>query len=129
MRATNDASALFASAHCAGRVRQLWARLSGQSRRLLDLSSVAATGTVGDRRAAGIQTVPIRQIRGSEGRCDDFDVAFRPLTAHTEERWMSVATAYLRGIGLPAVELIQVGEVYFVRDGHHRISVAAALGQ
>ena len=42
---------------------------------------------------------------------------------------MSVTRAYLRGIGLPPVELIQIGEVYFVRDGHHRISVAAALGQ
>ncbi|HEU5099030.1 MAG TPA: hypothetical protein VFU22_08425 [Roseiflexaceae bacterium] len=129
MIATNDASTLYASAHCAGRVRQVWARLWGQSRRLLDLSSVAATGTVGDRRAAGIQTVPIRQIRGSEGRCDDFDSEFHPLKDHTEERWASVARAYMRGLSLPPVELIQLGAVYFVRDGHHRISAAKALGQ
>ena len=69
------------------------------------------------------------QIRGSEGRCQDFDVAFHPLKQHAEERWVSVARAQLRGLGLPPIELIQVGEVYFVRDGHHRISVAAALGQ
>src|SRR5262249_54669374 len=129
MLATSDASALYASAYYAGRLRQLWAKLWGQSMRLLDLTTIATTGSVGDRRAAGMHSIPIGQIRGSEGRCDDFDVAFRPVKMHTEERWVSVARAYLRDIGLPAVELIQVGTVYFVRDGHHRISVAAALGQ
>src|SRR5262249_25594912 len=122
-------STLFASTRRAGRLRQVWAKLRGQSRRLLDLYSVAASGTVGNRHAAGIQTVVIGQIRGSEGRCDDFDVAFRPLKQHTEAGWMSVAMAHLGGIGLPAVELIQIGNIYFVRDGHHRVSVAAALGQ
>jgi hypothetical protein len=129
MSTTSYASALYASARRAGRLHQIWAKLRGHSRRLLDLNSVAATGSVGDRRAAGIQTVPIRQIRGSEGRCEDFDISFHPLKQHAEERWVSVTRAYLRGLSLPPVELIQVGEVYFVRDGHHRISAAAALGQ
>src|SRR5262245_22035330 len=74
MLATNDASALYASARCAGRARQIWAKLRGHSQRLLDLNTVAASGSVGDRHAAGVQAVAIRQIRGSEGRCDDFDV-------------------------------------------------------
>ncbi len=129
MVVTNDASALFASVHSAGRLRQVWAKLRGQSRRLLDLTAVAAACTIRDRHYGGTRTVPIRQIRGSEGRCDDFDVAFLPLTDHTQARWLSVARAHLRGLGLPAVELIQLGEIYFVRDGHHRISVAAALEQ
>ena len=129
MSPRSDASTLFASARRAGRLRQVWTKLRGQSHRLLDLHSVAARGTVGDRHAAGIQTVAIGQIRGSEGRCGDFDAAFRPLKQHTEARWMSVAQAHRCGIGLPAVELIQIGEIYFVRDGHHRVSVAAALGQ
>jgi hypothetical protein len=129
MSTTSYAEALYASARRAGRACQIWARLRGQSRLLLDLNTVAGASATGDRRAAGMQTVPIRQIRGSEGRCDDFDIAFRPLKAHTEDRWLSVARANLRGLGLPPVELIQVGDAYFVRDGHHRISVAAALGQ
>jgi hypothetical protein len=123
------AEALFASSRRAGRARQLWARLRGHSRRLLDLHTVAASGTVGDRRAAGMQTVAIRQICGSEGRCEDFDISFHPLKEHAEDRWVSVARAQLRGLGLPPVELIQLGDAYFVRDGHHRISVAATLGQ
>ena len=129
MSSRSYAEALFASARRAGRARQVWARLRGHSRRLLDLHSVAACSTVGDRRAAGMQTVAIGQIRGSEGRCEDFDCAFHPLREYTEERWVSVARAQLRGLGLPPIELIQLGDAYFVRDGHHRISVAAALGQ
>jgi hypothetical protein len=120
---------LYASARRAGRARQIWAKLRCQQNQLLDLTTMAATCAIGDRRAAGTRIVPIQQIRGSEGRCEDFDAAFHPLKAHTEDRWLSVAKANLRGRGLPPVELIQVGEVYFVRDGHHRISVAAALGQ
>jgi len=129
MSSTSIASALYAHSCRAGRVAQIWARLRGQSRQLLDLTAVAAAGAIGDRRAAGTQTVPIDQICGSEGRCADFDRAFHPLKAHTEERWISVARAYMRGLGLPPVELIKIGDVYFVRDGHHRISAAAALGQ
>ena len=71
----------------------------------------------------------IRQIRGTEGQRDAFDDAFHPLTSHTRGRWVSIASAWLQGTSLPPVDLIRVGEVYFVRDGHHRISVARALGQ
>jgi len=129
MSSRSYAEALFTSARRAGRAGQLWARLRGQSMRLLDLNTVAAASATGDRRAAGVQTVAIGQIRGSEGRCEDFDRSFHPLKEHAEDRWVSVARAQLRGLGLPPIELIQLGEVYFVRDGHHRISVAAALGQ
>ena len=99
MSARTYAEALFASTRRAGRARQVWAKVRGQSRRLLDLNTVASTCVSGDRRAAGTQTVPIGQIRGSEGRCEDFDVAFHPLKAHTEDRWLSVARAneYDRG--------------------------------
>jgi hypothetical protein len=123
------AESLYAFARRAGRARQIWAKVRGQQNQLLDLTTVTATCAIGDRRAAGTRIVPIRQIRGSEGRCEDFDAAFHPLKAHTEDRWLSVAKANLRGRGLPPVELIQLGDTYFVRDGHHRISVAAALGQ
>lgn len=58
-----------------------------------------------------------------------FDDAFHPIRTHTELRWRRVARAGLAGVTLPPVELIRIGEAYFVRDGHHRISVARALGQ
>jgi hypothetical protein len=73
--------------------------------------------------------VPIHQIRGSESRPGDFDGDFNPLHDVNQARWLSVAGARLQGKALPPVALVQVGDVYFVRDGHHRISVARALRQ
>jgi hypothetical protein len=77
----------------------------------------------------GHQVVALCQIRGSEGRCRDFDANFRPLQPHCATRWLGVAMAWKTGTALPPVSLIRVGDVYFVRDGHHRVSVARALGQ
>jgi hypothetical protein len=85
--------------------------------------------TVQARSSGGTRTVAIEQIGGSENRVGDFDCEFNPLQTHTRDRWLSVATARQRGRYLPPVALIQVGDRYFVRDGHHRISVARALGQ
>jgi len=86
-------------------------------------------GTVRGSYAVGICAVPVRQIRGSESRSDDFDADFRPRQTRTQGRWLSIATARLMGVTLPPVELLQVHDVYYVRDGHHRISVARAMGQ
>lgn len=80
-------------------------------------------------RISKVRAVPIAQIVGSEDRAGDFDRTFAPLQQHTRARWLSVATAWALGQPLPAVELIQIGEDYYVRDGHHRISVACAFGQ
>ena len=81
-----------------------------------------------DRHYAGTRSVPIRQIRGSESRGEDFDRDFNPVHERTAGRWMSVYLAWLDGVVLPPVELVQVGDAYYVRDGHHRISVAHSLG-
>lgn len=108
---------------------KLWAQLTRREYRLQSLQAVAQQNTGHARHAAGIRLVPIAQIGGSEGRCDDFDAAFRPLQSHTRERWISVALARSSDVVLPVVELVQVGETYFVRDGHHRISVAKLVGQ
>ena len=102
--------------------------LSRRSFRLLSLAEIDPT-RVHDRREVGLRTVPIERIRGTEAHDDDFDRHFHPLHKHVHDRWMSVAQARDREVGLPPVELIQVGDLYFVRDGHHRISVACALGQ
>jgi hypothetical protein len=112
-----------------GRRGQLWSMLTGRARCLFDLASVEASHKVHGRYEAGLQTVSIEQIQGSEGRAQDYDRDFRPLKHHTRERWLSVARARKQGRSLPPVALIQVGDIYFVQDGHHRISVARALGQ
>ena len=71
----------------------------------------------------------IDQIHGSENRSEDFDFSFHPLQGRSMQRWVSVALARQNGKVLPPVELIKVGEEYYVRDGHHRVSVAHAFGE
>jgi hypothetical protein len=124
-----ETSRLYAAALNRARLRRVWSALTGRPHRLLDLAAVQAQCDVRQRYDAGIRTVPIRQIRGSEGRSRDFDADFRPLRVHTRQRWSGVAGALWRGLALPPVTLIQIGGIYFVRDGHHRISVARAFGQ
>ena len=71
----------------------------------------------------------VDKIIGTEGRAANFDIDFYPMGEESRERWTSMAVAFLARIPLPPVELIQVGDVYFVRDAHHRISVARSFGQ
>jgi hypothetical protein len=102
------------------------------TRRVASLPCLSRSGvslSEQDARFVGHQIVPLAQIQGTEQRCRDFDAEFRPLQEHTRERWLRVAMVYEAGRALPPVDLVQVGEVYYVRDGHHRVSVARALGQ
>ncbi len=82
-----------------------------------------------NRHFAGLQSVSIDQIKGTDSREGDFDDAFYPLHDRMRSRWLGVAAARLSGKGLPPVELTQVGGIFYVQDGHHRISVAKALGE
>jgi hypothetical protein len=110
-------------------IRRFFSRLVGQSQELLCLNGNLQRQTHGSRHHAGVQLVPLAQIRGSEGRCSDFDAQFRPLRTHTAERWVNLALAHERGEPIPPVELLKVGEFFYVRDGHHRVSVAHSYGQ
>ena len=121
----NAAVVLFNTALAAGQQRQFWAWLTRRPTALRHLPAGAGQGG----RYAGRQWVALADIRGSEGRTKGFDDRFNPLSSQTRQRWQSVANAIEDGVHLPPVELIQVAADYYVRDGHHRISVAAALGQ
>ena len=113
--------------------KALWGKirthLTGRSSGLLDLGTEVSGRTIRSQYYAGSRTVPINRIKGSEGRSGDFDREFNPMQTHTRDRWMSVAAARSFGDTLPLVELIQLADIYYVRDGHHRISVARALGE
>jgi hypothetical protein len=88
---------------------------------------VEALGRVGERNL-GLQTVPLESILGTVDRTTGFDRQFRPTTSHVRVRWERIANAMRRGEPLPPISLFRIGEVHFVRDGHHRVSVARALG-
>jgi hypothetical protein len=88
---------------------------------------ISALGFVSER-SLGLQVVPLSAIVGTIDRGRDFDRRFRPTSPRVRSRWEEIAAAMRRGEALPPVDLVMVGEIYFVRDGHHRVSVAIALG-
>jgi hypothetical protein len=77
----------------------------------------------------GLQTVPLAQIVGSMDRFQDFNREFFPRQRFTAGRWQNVDRAYYQDINLPPIQLYKVGDVYFVKDGNHRVSVARERGQ
>lgn len=77
---------------------------------------------------AGVQSIAIDEIKGSLNRVEDFDENFLPKTENTKERWMSICVAMLEEKALPAIKVYRIDNTYFVEDGHHRVSVAKALG-
>jgi hypothetical protein len=88
---------------------------------------IAAVGQRGERYV-GLRVIPLEAIVGSVDRTRDFDRQFRPTSTRVRERWQRLAVAQRRGEAMPPIEVYKVGELYFVRDGHHRVSVAHALG-
>jgi hypothetical protein len=119
------AVSLFSEAWRNGQGRRLIGAVLRRSRRLPLLEAPA--GSASSPRD-GVRPVPLAHIRGSINRANDFDCDFYPLDESLRNRWVRVASMMLLGTALPPVELVQVGEVYYVEDGHHRISVARMLG-
>jgi len=125
----NLALTKFKSTLFKGQVFRLKSRVLNRPQWLHDLNALKADLQLQGSSYSGIQVVPVSSIIGSEGRAADFDIDFHPLGEEARERWVSLAIAYLSHLPLPPVQLIRVGEAYFVRDGHHRISVSRAFGQ
>ncbi len=88
---------------------------------------VEALGRRGERRL-GLQTIPLDSIIGTVDRTREFDRAFRPTSRSAKQRWQRIAKAMRRGEAMPPIEAYRVGEMHFVKDGHHRVSVARELG-
>jgi hypothetical protein len=114
------------------RFRALLGRLSSllrnQNDQLLSLKEVKALLRPTSESYRGLRTVPIDRIVGSEGRYQDFNRAFLPRYNHLRSRWVRVDKAHHQQLTLPPVHLYEIGGVYFVRDGNHRVSVARMQG-
>lgn len=117
------------------RRRQVLSRLASWLRREPDDVSeilpfdevVAALGRTGER-SRGLQVIELETVVGSVDRTRDFDRHFRPRSPRTRQRWERLARAQRRGEAIPPIDVYRVGGLHFVRDGHHRVSVALALG-
>jgi hypothetical protein len=134
-RSTGFPDADAQDAFLRARRRQVMVRLARRLRREPDDVSlilpfdevVAALGIVGERWL-GLQTIRVDTIVGTVDRTRDFDRQFRPTSGRLRERWERIAAAQSRGEPLPPISVYRVGELHFVRDGHHRVSVAHATG-
>lgn len=103
--------------------------LSPSRDRLLSLDEVKAILKPGGETYAGLQSVPLKLIVGSEGRYRDFNRHFLPRHDYLKSRWVRIDLAHYTDVPLPPVRLYEIGGVYFVRDGNHRVSVAKLRGQ
>jgi hypothetical protein len=110
------------------KLRKLFCKLFGRCYTLQNLSQVFDQCDESKQFSSENRAVELKNIHGSESCCEDFDVKFNPLNLRKRERWIYIADQYLRGYALPPVDLIQVGDEYYVRDGHQRISVMHSLG-
>ena len=87
---------------------------------------VAALGRTGENHV-GLRVIPLDSVVGTVNRSRDFDRGFRPTSPRVRERWERIAAAVRRGESLPPIDVYRIGDMHFVKDGHHRVSVARAL--
>jgi hypothetical protein len=125
----NQAREDFNKARSRATLSQLLNALTPERQRLLSLEDVKALLRPKQENYKGMQTVPIDKIVGSEGRYRDFTGAFLPKRDFIRGRWESIDRAHLTDIILPPIKLYEIGGVYFVRDGNHRVSVANLQGR
>ena len=118
------------------RRRQVLARIANRLRREPDDVNliipfdevVAALGWRGER-SLGLQVIKLDTVVGSVDSLRDFDRKFRPTTARVRERWERLALGQRRGEAIPPIDVYRIGSLHFVKDGHHRVSIALATGQ
>jgi hypothetical protein len=127
-----DAQHDFLRARRHATLARLAARLRGEPndvRVILPYEEVVAALGFVSEHSAGFAVVALEAIVGTVDRGREFDRSFRPTSGRVRSRWEHIATAMRRGESMPPVDLVRIGEIYFVRDGHHRVSVARALGR
>ena len=115
------------------RFKAFWNRIlsivGGQPTTLLSYDEIKEKLHIGGPIYRGVQPVEVKKIVGSLNRYHQFDRAFLPLEDQVSNRWQSIDRAFYQDVNLPPIVLYKIGEVYFVVDGHNRVSVAREKGQ
>jgi nucleotide-binding universal stress UspA family protein len=111
-------------------LQEVLARLTRKSNALLSFEEVAQKLRLATRTERGVQSIPVKAIVGSVSRYADFTRTFLPRRTDDKERWVRVKAAFsdLKETGMLPIEVYKVGDVYFVLDGNHRVSVARQEG-
>jgi uncharacterized ParB-like nuclease family protein len=126
---SSQAHSDYRSARFRAFLHNILATLKRERNTLLDYDEVKEQLHIGGPIYRGVKTVRVDQIVGSLNRYQEFDRVFLPKQDQTAERWQNVSRAFYKEISLPPVVLYKVGQIYFVVDGHHRVSVARQQGQ
>jgi len=110
--------------------RAVRAALTGRVHRLVSLDQVLDAARLEGQADRGVREIPLDRIVGTAGtaKTHDFDPAFLPTSRRLRHRWSRVYTAMVEG-EIPPIDVYQVGDSYYVIDGHHRVSVARSLGR
>lgn len=108
-------------------MQQLLARFTGEQTELLSYDDIRKKLKVTNIRERGLKEIPVDNIVGSVGRYRDFTRSFFPVSDSGGERWARVKAATSDFLGLPPIEVYQLGDAYFVIDGNHRVSIARQL--
>ena len=121
----------FQAARQKAGIQEVLARFTGKSTQLLSYDDVAEKLKLRARTERGVQHIPLVAIVGSVGRNTDFTRTFLPRHAGDQQRWANVKAVFMdinSGTSLPPIEVYKVGDVYFVVDGNHRVSIAKQEG-
>ena len=118
----------FHRARLRAALERILARFTGRSADLLSYDEVAEQLQIVGRAEQGLRQIPVAAIVGSVGRYNDFSRTFLPRLKSDRERWVGVKTAVAHISELPAIDVYQIGDAYFVLDGNHRVSIARRDG-
>lgn len=107
---------------------EILSRLSRDNKSLLPFDEVRKILKVQGSIDRGLRNIPLDAIVGSVNRYQDFTRDFLPLRNINPQRWARVEVLANGSIGLPPIDVYQIGKVFFVIDGNHRVSVARQMG-
>jgi hypothetical protein len=106
-----------------------WLRGRRNATRILPIDEVIAVLGWRGQRYLGLRTIQLDAVTGTVDSRHDFDRKFRPASSRVRQRWERLDLAQRRGAAIPPIDVYLVGDMYFVKDGHHRVSVAMATRQ
>jgi hypothetical protein len=118
----------FQSARQRAFLQDMIGLLRGKPAELLSFDDIRGRLRLREESYRGLQDVPLDKIQGSVGRYHEFNNKFLPRRNDMRERWSRVYAKVTSMEGVPPIDLYKVGDVYFVRDGNHRVSVAHQMG-
>jgi hypothetical protein len=118
----------FSKARSKALVNEIQHFMNPEEANLISFTDIKSLLKPKDEVYIGMKTIPVNKIAGSEGRYKDFDNRFFPKSSFLRDRWEHVDEAALQSITLPPIKVYELGGLYFVRDGNHRVSVSKARG-